>query len=152
MTVQIDSREKARAIVKIINTFDKNGIRHFVSKLPVGDYMSLDRPRIVVDRKQSLSEVVQNVCQGHDRFRREIELAEKIGVRIVFLVEHGRKVKTLEDVRAWVNPRLKESPFAMSGERLYRTMLTLQNRYDIEWRFCEKQHTGKRILEIVGAE
>ena len=57
MQIQIDSREKARAIKKIVDEFDKQGIQHFISKLYVGDYMSYDNPRLVVDRKQCLSEV-----------------------------------------------------------------------------------------------
>lgn len=152
MTIQIDSREKARAIVKILETFDRRGIGHFVSKLPVGDYMSLDNPRIVVDRKQSMSEVVSNLCQQHKRFRNEIERAGQIGVRIVFLVEHGRRIQTLEDVRKWENPRLKDHPLAMSGERAYKVMRTLTEKYGVEWQFCEKHQTGDRILEILGAD
>ena len=46
MTIQIDNREKDRAITKIIADFDRMGIQHFSSKLFVGDYMSLDHPRI----------------------------------------------------------------------------------------------------------
>ena len=42
MDIQIDSREKAKAIQKIISTFDRRGVNWFVSKLPVGDYISLD--------------------------------------------------------------------------------------------------------------
>ena len=53
MDIQIDSREKARAIKKIIKIFDENGIKHFSSKLLVGDYMSLDNPRLIIDRKES---------------------------------------------------------------------------------------------------
>lgn len=60
MQIQIDSREKARAIKKIINEFDKQGVQRFISKLYVGDYMSYDNPRLVVDRKQGLSEVCNN--------------------------------------------------------------------------------------------
>ena len=60
MQIQIDSREKARAIKKIVDEFDKQGIQHFISKLYVGDYMSYDNPRLVVDRKQGLSEVCSN--------------------------------------------------------------------------------------------
>ena len=44
MDIQIDTREKQRAIRKIIKTFDENGVKHFSSKLLVGDYMSLDNP------------------------------------------------------------------------------------------------------------
>ena len=38
-------REKARAIKKIVETFDQYGINHPVSKLMVGDYMNYDNPR-----------------------------------------------------------------------------------------------------------
>ena len=40
MIIQIDSREKARAIAKIVEEFDRQGITHPVSKLMVGDYMN----------------------------------------------------------------------------------------------------------------
>lgn len=150
MIVQIDSREKARAISRTLEYFDEHGIKHFISKLPVGDYMSYDNPRLVVDRKQSLVEVCQNVCQDHARFRRELERANEYEIKLIFLVEHGGSIKTLEDVQNWKNPRLKDHPLAMSGERLYKVMLTMQNKYGIEWQFCDKRCTGKRIIEILG--
>lgn len=151
MVVQIDSREKSRAISRILDTFDKRGVKYFVSKLHTGDYMSFDNPRLLVDRKQSLAEVCQNVCQDHARFRRELERAGEYGIKLVFLVEHGGQIKTLEDVQNWTNPRLKDHPLAMSGERLYKVMLTMQNKYGIEWQFCEKRQTGAKIIEILSA-
>lgn len=152
MVIQIDSREKARAISRTLDYFEKHGIKHFVSKLPVGDYMSYDNPRLVVDRKQSLIEVCQNVCQDHARFKRELERAAEYEIKLVFLVEHGGSIKTLDDVKDWKNPRLKDHPLAMSGERLYKVLLTMQNKYGIDWQFCDKRCTGKRILEILGGE
>ena len=83
MIIQIDSREKARAIKKIVETFDQYGINHPVSKLMVGDYMNYDNPRLIVDRKQNLSELCSNVCQDHDRFRKELLRAQENGIRIV---------------------------------------------------------------------
>lgn len=68
MTIQIDTREKQRAVKQIISHFDKHGIKHYPSKLYVGDYMNLDNPRVIIDRKQNLSEIYTNVCQGHKRF------------------------------------------------------------------------------------
>lgn len=56
MDIQIDSREKSRAIRKIIRTFDEQGVKHFSSKLLVGDYMSLDNPRLIIDRKRGIGE------------------------------------------------------------------------------------------------
>ena len=58
MIIQIDSREKARAIKNIVAEFDRQGITHPVSKLMVGDYMNYDNPRLIIDRKQNLSEFV----------------------------------------------------------------------------------------------
>ena len=77
MTIQIDSREKARAIQKIVEEFDRCGIKHPVSKLMVGDYMNYDNPRLIIDRKQNLTELCSNVCQDHARFRRELVKVEK---------------------------------------------------------------------------
>ena len=108
MDIQIDSREKARAIRKIMKTFDDNGIKHFSSKLLVGDYMSLDNPRIIIDRKQNLQELCGNVCQQHERFKRELLKAIDAGIQLVILVEHGPDIKSLEDVYFWKNPRKHE--------------------------------------------
>lgn len=149
MICQIDSREKARAIQKILAEFENQSIKHFVSKLPVGDYINLDNPKVAIDRKQGLPEVAVNVGQDHARFKRELERAQEYGIHLIFLVEHGGSIKTLEDVQNWVNPRLKEHPLALTGPRLYRIMLTMQNKYGIEWLFCSKKDTGKRIIELL---
>lgn len=150
MVIQIDSREKSRAIQRILEYFDKNDVKHFISKLPVGDYMSYDNPRLVIDRKQNLLEVAQNVAQGHERFIKEIKRANEFEIKIVFLVEHGGNIHTLEDVQGWKNPRLTNSPLALSGERLFKIMTAIQGKYGVEWLFCDKRSTGKRIVEILG--
>ena len=105
MIIQIDSREKSKAIQKIIAEFDRQGIKHPVSKLMVGDYMNYDNPRVIVDRKQNLTELCSNVCQDHDRFRRELVLAQENGIQLIVLCEHGKGVESLEDVIFWKNPR-----------------------------------------------
>lgn len=149
--IQIDSREKARAIQKIIADFDKQGITHFVSKVPCGDYMSLDNARFCIDRKQNLLELCGNVCQQHERFINELKRANTLGIKLVFLVEHSRGIKTLEDVQNWKNPRLKESKYAVSGEKLYKTLSTLERKYNTKFYFCDKSNTGKRIIELLSA-
>lgn len=122
------------------------------SKLFVGDVSLLNDQSVSIDLKRNLQEVCQNVCQDHARFRRELERAMEYGIKLVFLVEHGGSIKSLEDVQNWKNPRLKDHPLAMSGERLYKVMLTMQNKYGIEWQFCDKRCTGKRIIEILGGQ
>ncbi len=152
MTIQIDSREKTKAIQKIVAEFDRQNIKYFVSKLTVGDYISLDNARFAIDRKQSLLEVCNNVCQDHKRFINELKRANEFGIRLVFLVEHSRNIKTLDDVLRWKNPRLKTSPLAVSGERLYKILSTIEKTYSTKFYFCDKTNTGKRIVELLNEQ
>lgn len=150
MIIQIDTREKARAIQGIIAYLDINGIKHISSKLYVGDYMNMDNPKIIVDRKQNLSELCCNVCQGHKRFTDELKRAQEAGIKLIVLCEHGGNIRTLGDVNSWVNPRLKQSPKAVSGQRLFKILYTLSQKYDTEFLFCSKKETGKKIVELLG--
>lgn len=95
MIIQIDSREKARAIKKILAEFDRQDIKHPISKLLVGDYMNYDNPRVIVDRKQNLSELCNNVTSDHERFRREMLLAQQNEIQLIFLCEHGKGIKSI---------------------------------------------------------
>lgn len=141
MDIQIDTREKQRAIRKIIKTFDDNGVKHFSSKLLVGDYMSLDNPRLIIDRKQNLQELCGNVCQQHERFKRELLKAIDAEIQLVILVEHGPDIQSLEDVWFWENPRKHEvrwrmvngkrekyvvSAKAVDGNQLYKSLCTME--------------------------
>lgn len=161
MIIQIDSREKARAIKNIVAEFDRQGITHPVSKLMVGDYMNYDNPRLIIDRKQNLSELCSNVCQGHDRFRRELILAQKNEIQLVFLVEHGKGIENLKDVIWWDNPRrfkrIKNKSGiwedvetkSMQGEVLYKILCTQERKYGCRFLFCDKKDTGKEIIRIL---
>lgn len=152
MTIQVDSREKTRAITKILAEFSKQNVKYYISKLFVGDYMNLDNPRLIIDRKQNLQELCLNVCQQHKRFTDEIKRANENEIKLIFLCEHGKDIKTLDDVLNWVNPRLKESPLAVSGERLHKILSTLSKKHQVEFLFCTKSETGKRIIELLSGD
>lgn len=164
MNIQIDSREKARAIRKILKAFDGAGIKHFSSKLLVGDYMNLDNPRLIIDRKQNLQELCGNVCQQHERFKKELLKAIDAGIALIILVEHGSDIKTLEDVYFWKNPRKHDvqwrtvngkrvrtviSPKAVDGQQLYKSLCTIRDRYNVRFEFCAKNETGQKIIELL---
>ena len=149
MVIQVDSREKSHAIQKVLSEFDRQGVKWFVSKLPQADYMNLDNPKLLIDRKQNLNELCNNVVQDHKRFRAELERAKEYGQHIIVLVEHSKNIRTLEDVMHWVNPRLKVSPLAVSGERLYRILATMSKTYGVEFQFCTKDETGAKIIELL---
>lgn len=175
MVIQIDTREKEKAIKEILKTFDNAEIKYISSKMYVGDYQNLQNGTVAVDRKQNLSEVCSNVCQQHERFKAELLRAQEAGIKLFILVEHGNDIKTLEDVKNWINPRLKiwekdcekilkeakmKNPEAdiktiklpkppMNGEKLYKIMKTQEEKYGITYLFCNKEETGKKIIDIL---
>lgn len=103
--ILIDSREKPKAITKIIKCFEENNIDYDTSKLYVGDYQSLDNPKVIVDRKQNLAEIMQNVTQK--RFRDELIRAKKAGIHLIILIEHSKDITCIDDIIKWKNPRLE---------------------------------------------
>lgn len=147
--IQIDSREKPKAITGIIESFDKHEVKHFVSKLVVGDYMAYDNPRVVIDRKQNLGELCGNVCAGHNRFKSELERANNLGIKLIILCEHGENIKKLEDIKKWSNPRISISSGAITGDKLYKILHTISIRYNVDFVFCNKQETGEKIIGLL---
>lgn len=136
-----------------------------MSKLMVGDYMNYDNPRLIIDRKQNLTEVCSNVCADHERFRRELLLAQENDIQLVFLIEHGKDIKRLEDVIWWENPRRwkrakdpatgrwhEVETKAMQGETLYKILKTQERKYGCKFLFCEKKDTGKEIIRILSGD
>ena len=163
MTIQIDSREKARAIKNILQFFDESEITYFQSKLYIGDYMSMDNPRLIIDRKQNLNELCSNVTSDHDRFRKELLKAKNNGIQLVILVEHGKGIECLEDVIFWKNPRSEKrvkvdgkfqtvKTKATTGQTLYNILCTLERKYGVKYVFCDKENTGHEIVRILSGE
>ena len=152
MVIIVDTREKPRAIVKILAEFERQGIRVVRRALNFADYFNPARPDVIIDRKQNLLEVASNVVQERKRFLREVERCNRAGCHMIVLVEHSQRLRKLEDVIGWKNPRLKVSPMAVSGERLFRIMKAMEIKYGIEWRFCGKAQTGKRIIEMLRSD
>ena len=148
----IDSREKPKAIGKILDHFDKSGIEYEVSKLLFGDYMDWNRPGIVVDRKQNIAELAKNCTVEHERFRREMEKAQKAGATLVVLVEQNRykdrdswvEVHSIEDLLRWSSPHTM-----VRGEKVYRVLASWTAKYPLRVEFCDKRQTGRRIAEIL---
>lgn len=167
--------------------------------LPVGDYIAVTKEvedtikrrgerlkkmdllavtRTTIDTKQNLLEVCNNlVGSSHRRFRDEAILAQQNGIRFIVLVEEGTKVKSLNDVEHWANPRrwqyCKKNGISTrgdveaeiaefvrnggdkpptSGVQLSKMMRTMSDRYGIVWEFCDKRHTGEKIVELLGGD
>ena len=152
MVIIVDTREKPRAIVRILAEFDRRGVKYVRRALNFADYWNPDRPDVIIDRKQNLNAIAFNVVQGRARFVRRVERCNRAGCRMIVLIEHSPRIRKLEDVIGWKNPRLKVSPLAVSGERLFRIMHAMGTKYGIDWQFCGKQQTGKRIIELLRSD
>lgn len=165
MQVQVDTREHAKEWERIKGQFDDLGVQYFRSKMYVGDYQSLDNPRLVIDRKKDLQEICGNVCQQHERFKAELLRAKEQGIKLVILCEHGADIKSLEDVFFWQNPRKYQirwktvngkrvkdviSAKAVDGNQLYKSLCTIRDRYNVDFVFCQKEETGQKIIDILG--
>lgn len=148
ITIQIDSREKPRAIKQILAEFDKQGIRCFVSKLYVGDYCAMQNPLLLIDRKQNIAEMAQNAASGHDRVKRELERLDEMGGRMVFLIEQSKigkqPIKSIEDIARWTPER-----GIVKGETVYKILASWQKKHNIAFVFCSKKNTGKEIIRIL---
>ena len=148
----IDTREKPKAIKNIIKTLDEAGIQHESTKLLFGDYMDYNNPGLVIDRKQNIAELAKNCTVEAERFKRELERAQRANSRLVILVEQDsytdrgtkQKVETISDLMLWSSPHTE-----IRGEKVFRVLSGWINKYNISVEFCNKRDTGRKILEIL---
>ena len=147
-----DTRDQAGKHNNVINYLTENGHTVIRSKMYVGDIALFENQLRCIDLKKDLNEVTGNVCQQHDRFQREMLRAKELGIQLVILIEHGRGVRSIDDVEGWINPRLKKNPRATTGATLAKVMRTMQERYGVRWEFTTKAECGARIVEILGGE
>ena len=161
-TILMDTREKVKQNSDLVDDLTAMGIKIVRSKLYVGDYTRIDNMTVCVDTKFGMAEVYSNVIQDHERFKRELLAAKDAGIRLIVLVEESG-IQTVQDVAMWKNPRIRrysrmtqamqqaQKP-PVPSERLSRIMQTMADKYGVEWMFCDKRDTAKRICEILDLE
>jgi ERCC4-type nuclease len=96
MEIIVDSREQKWHHIK--DYLDEQNIPYIVKKLEVGDYsfqlpnypeVNMDN-KIIVERKNSLSEIASNFTSGRERFTKEFER-----------VQEGQKVHLVVETATW---------------------------------------------------
>lgn len=139
-----DSRERKNQ--HVLRYFDDHGIPYRIQKLDVADYMLEGVDGFAIDRKQNLSELSTNLMnrKDHARFWKEVRRAKEAGMRMVVLCEHGGKIRSVQDVAGWQNPYSGVSGRALMNE-IYRVHIA----YGVEFLFCDKRSTGKRIVSLL---
>lgn len=158
--------------------FKENGIEVMRAPLPVGDYVLMNERTqdvinrkskrnidlkkmdflgtytISVDTKKDLSEIYNNlVGKSHARFRDECILAQNNGIKLIILCEHSNRIKTIDDVRSWENPRIK------AWEKEIKKLAGFDQKYSVgsainylkqnKIRFRKGPMTGNQIADIM---
>ena len=147
----VDSREKWTQTEKkpsygsLGDWFLRHGVAYKVQKLDVGDYM-MEGGTVTIDTKQDLEELSRNLMNraDHARFLKEVRRAQELGLHLVVLCRHGGKIKSIQDVAGWHS---KYSP--VSGRALMEEIYRVHISYGVDFLFCSKQATAKKIMEIL---
>lgn len=150
MVIIEDSRQK-KGLHELKHTaWEAHGDQVVRCALSCGDYAL--PPAVAVDTKANLQEIAQNIggtTEEHNRFRRELIRARDQGTHLYILIENTDGVRTFEDLRAWINPRLIKSARAITGDRLAKAMQTMQERYGCTFVFCEPHEAAAYIYRIL---
>lgn len=132
----------------------QQGIEIIRTKLLVGDYMlaGSEGGGISVDTKTlGVPELASNIFQEHERFRRECELAQRCGIQLIVLVEEALPGGRLEN---WRSPMGRDGlpMYKFDPVRLRKAMITMQEKYQVRFRFCDGRSTGRILLEYLKGE
>ena len=142
MVYIFDSREKKNDHIK--SYFEKHGIPFKVQKLDEGDYQIEGKPYRSVDRKKDMTEMYNCVVNDKSRFMKEVRRCYEKHIKLYVLIEHGGQIKSLADVPNW-KPKYGTISSRGIAERLYRLHIS----YGVEFLFCDKRSTGRRIVELL---
>lgn len=146
MILYEDTRNKIGRHKNVHDYCEKHGIEIVRQCLNVGDYMLSPGGKISIDTKSNLDELSRNLLNrsDHARFWKEVRRAREQGIKLIVLCEHGGKVKTLQDVAQW---RSKYS--GISGRAVLSEIYRVHISYGVEFVFCSKRSTGKKIVELL---
>ena len=143
-----DTRNKVGCHANVAKYCERHGIQIIRQKLDYGDYMLQQNPFLSVDTKQDLQEVATNLMNRSDsaRFWREIRGATSSRVHLIILVEeHG--INSVRDVHKWQSKWNR-----VNGRMLMDEMIRCEMAYNVQWEFCDKCSTGKRLIELLTGE
>lgn len=131
--------------------------------------------KIAVDRKNSINEICTNLCSSekeHARFREEAITAMKAGAEFHVVIETDEKIRCVNEIRKWSNPRLhrynkinymhrigKWQNVKNSGSRppcdnirLIKTMHTMSAKYKVIWHLCSPYESAEMIVRLLSGE
>lgn len=143
--VIVDTREKKNS--HILKYFISHDIDYKLQKMDVADYQIEGKNKLVIDRKQNLDELAKNLMNrsDHARFWKEVRRAKEQNIKMIVLCEHGGQIKEIKNVAEWHS---KYSP--VTGRALMEEIYRVHISYGVEFLFCDKRSTGRKIIELLG--
>lgn len=143
MVIIVDTREQKNQ--HILDYLNDNKIPYIKEALLTGDYsfylpsypqLQLDRC-ILVEKKNSLSEIAGNFTKGRDRFQREFERVSEEDFHVV--IEDATFTKVHNG-----SYRSNFPPNSMMG-----SILTWNARYKTPFWFCPRNHSPELIIKLI---
>lgn len=147
MLIVEDTRNKIGKHENKHKYWDETGTLWTRSALPFGDYWAA--PRVAIDTKQDIQEIVANMCgagREKNRFREECKKAQAAGCKLIFLIEDER-YRVPEDLIGKQIYILNGQ--TIPGDQAYLAMKMHEERYGCEFWFCEPKESGRVIKEIL---
>lgn len=148
-----DSRQKIGKHKLKLEYFNAQGIKTVRTKLYCGDFSRLDNQTVCIDTKQDVLEIAPSVCgKHHATFRDACIRAADNGIHLIILIEEPYSLATLSN---WQSPKrmwgkFKGQPYTLvRGETLAKAMQSMTERYGVEFQFCDKKDSGRKIVEIL---
>jgi len=162
MVLYEDSRNQIGKHKNIWAYCNQQKIEIIRQALNVGDYMIAGPEGMVkdpdgtvrqisVDTKMGVPELASCCFQEHERFRDELERAQRCGISLVILTEEVLPGGRLEN---WRSPMGRDGrpKYRFDPKTLRKAMITMQEKYGCKFRFCDGRSTGKVLIEYLKGE
>jgi ribosome-associated protein len=155
MLIVEDTRNQVGKHKAVNEYLESQGHKVVRSKMLVGDYMIANDGSVAIDTKMSVLELIADIYQQHDRFRRECQLAQEAGIQLYVLTEEelpgGRHDKLVSPKWQTFNQHHHAGdPKSMADpKRPRKALFTMQERYGVKFRFCSKENTGAEIVRLL---
>lgn len=125
--------------------------------------------KFVIDTKKDMQEVYGNIIgKSHARFRDELILAQKMGAKMVILIEEDGmhtledvlhwnnsrvawyyKVKSMQERGKWLDKKLPSKP-PVTNDILFKSMKTMESKYGCQFLFTTKRNSANDIIDLLG--
>ena len=151
--IVVDTREKGHK--KILEYFNKVDQDFIVSKLDAGDYMLFKDYTTIIDKKDGLGELCNNLTgktkradgtyeRNRERLAREVERAKELGCeRFIFLIQSSR-IKSMDDIFNWKSPHTR-----VTGKQLWGIMKEFKSQHDCNYMIVSQKEIGQRIIDLL---